>query len=79
MGGEEFIIILPNTDEGGAKAFFERIRKIIERHDFGCKITVSAGITFIQEYTETEVLIEKADSALYQAKRKKNMIAVYER
>ena len=76
-GGEEFIIILPNTDEGGAKVVFERIRKIVERYDFGCRITISGGIAFIQERVEINKLIEKADNALYQAKMKKNMIAIY--
>lgn len=76
-GGEEFIIVLPKTDAKGAKAVFDRIRKIIEEYDFGCRITVSGGIAFVNEYIESDKLIEMADKALYKAKRTKNLIAVY--
>ncbi len=76
-GGEEFIIVLPKTDVKGAKIVFERIRKIIENYDFGCKITVSGGIAFVGEDIEVDKLIGMADEALYEAKRRKNLIAVY--
>lgn len=77
-GGEEFIIVLPGTDAKGAKAIVERIRKIVEKHDFGCRITISGGIAFIKAYIEANNLIEMADKALYKAKKIKNLIAVYE-
>lgn len=77
-GGEEFIIVLPNTDAEGAIAVFERIRKIIEIYDFGCRITVSGGIAFVRGYIEVNKLIEMADKALYKAKKSKNQMAVYE-
>jgi len=76
-GGEEFIIVLPKTDAKEAKTVFERIRKIIEKYDFGCKITVSGGIAFAGEDTEADKIIGMADKALYEAKRRKNLIAVY--
>ncbi len=78
-GGEEFIIVLPKTNAEDAKTVFERIRKIIEKYDFGCRITVSGGIAFVWEDTEVDKIIGMADKALYEAKRRKNLIAVYDR
>ena len=78
-GGEEFIIVLPKTDAKEAKAVFNRIREMIEKYDFGCRITVSGGIAFVNEYIESEKLIEMADKALYKAKKRKNLIVVYEK
>ena len=78
-GGEEFIIVLPNTEAKSAKVVFNRIREKIEKHDFGCRITVSGGIAFVNEYIESEKLIEMADKALYKAKKRKNRIAIYEK
>ena len=78
-GGEEFIIVLPNTEVKSAKVVFNRIREKIEKYDFGCKITVSGGIAFVNEYIESEKLIEMADKALYKAKKRKNRIAIYEK
>ena len=46
-GGEEFMLILPNTDCVGARALAERIRSLIETTPFtesNLKVTISAGI-----------------------------------
>ena len=66
-GGEEFIVILPNTNYFDAIRVAEKLRKTIENHDFkGKKITVSIGIT---EYEgDLEENLKKADEALYEAK-----------
>ncbi|HPD19480.1 MAG TPA: GGDEF domain-containing protein, partial [Candidatus Goldiibacteriota bacterium] len=73
-GGEEFVIILPETKIEQAIDIAEKLRSEIEEHVFyvGDKIvnvTISAGIA---EYPTHSLLkqglIEKADSALYQAK-----------
>ena len=74
-GGEEFSIILSETDKDAARLAAERIRKAIEdRHIrvYGeeLKITVSIGIsTYPYDGEDIERLIDKADSALYQAKQ----------
>ena len=66
-GGEEFVIILPQTDKGGARIIAERIRVQVGLY---FQTTVSIGIaTFPEDAKEIENLIEKADSALYQAKQ----------
>lgn len=70
FGGEEFIIILPGTDEEGAVAVAERIRKAIESYPFPHrKVTVSLGIALAKNSDSVESLLERADRALYQAKR----------
>ena len=78
-GGEEFVIILPRTDLEGAKIVFDRIRKKIETYDFGCRVTISGGIAFVDESIYLDRLIEMADQALYQAKKSKNRMVVYGR
>lgn len=73
FGGEEFILLLPNTDINSAFSVCERIRQKIEKTKFkGIKerITASFGITeLLQQDKELDVL-KRADEALYEAKRK---------
>ncbi len=66
-GGEEFIIILPQTDKGGAQIIAERIRVQV---GLFFPTTISIGIsTFPEDGKEIEQLVEKADNALYKAKQ----------
>lgn len=70
-GGEEFLLILPNTDRAGAASVAERIRKDIETLELqGSRITVSLGVAGFRECgTQTaHDLIGRADKALYVAK-----------
>jgi len=70
-GGEEFILLLPNTDIEHASVITEKLRKIIEDCDVFKEIrfTVSAGVsTFINSTDNLEYLIKRADEALYKAK-----------
>ncbi|HHW01944.1 MAG TPA: diguanylate cyclase [Thermoanaerobacterales bacterium] len=70
FGGEEFVIILPGTKEEGAVAVAERIRKSIETYPFPHrKVTASQGIALAKKSDSIDTLLEKADQALYQAKR----------
>jgi len=65
-GGEEFVIILPQTDKMSAEIIAERLRVQVELY---LPSTVSIGIASIPEDAqEASVLIKKADDALYQAK-----------
>lgn len=75
-GGEEFVIIMPETDSKGALILIERIRKIIEGYKFKSKVTVSVGIVSTKGETDKNELIRFADDALYQAKNKKNDIVI---
>ena len=76
MGGEEFALLLPNTDLRGAIAVAESIRKQVAAqrltHVAGCphRVTVSCGVHAIAPYTGMAPadLVDAADRALYLAK-----------
>jgi diguanylate cyclase (GGDEF)-like protein len=74
-GGEEFSIILTNTDKDGAKLAAERIRQSVENspvkvYDEDLKVTISIGVTtFPGDARNSQKLIETADKALYKAKQ----------
>ncbi len=72
-GGEEFAIVLSNTDLAGAKLLAERIRLAVAKQKFRydelvIQVTVSLGLTRYQEGDVLKTLIERADKALYDAK-----------
>ena len=75
-GGEEFIVVLNNTDLSQAFVYAERIRKEIEHLGRlladrfpGLTLTVSAGVSGYQKTIKNrDALISEADKALYQAK-----------
>jgi diguanylate cyclase (GGDEF)-like protein len=79
-GGDEFAVILPNFDLEEAATTAERIRKAIDRDSPGreLKVTVSIGVanSRTEKTTEADILIHAADSAMYDAKRKKNSVAL---
>jgi len=71
-GGEEFFIILPQTDTKGANEFAERLRKNITKKDFFQKhcITYSSGIVSFDTEKPDDItaILQKVDTALYKAK-----------
>ncbi len=74
-GGDELIVLLPQTDLEGALLLAERIRTQIENFEFpgatqAIKITASAGVGTYPHIAATKVdeLLQKADEALYRAK-----------
>jgi len=80
IGGEEFALILPETDVEGASKVAEKIRAAISSSsDLKRTLTVSIGISILQTtQIETEVIIQQADEALYEAKRKgRNQVCVF--
>jgi diguanylate cyclase (GGDEF)-like protein/PAS domain S-box-containing protein len=84
-GGEEFAIILPNTDQHGALTVAEFIQeelaqvKIIHPHSPHRYVTLSQGITTCipLPHTNFDLLIKKADDALYEAKAKGRNLAIF--
>ena len=75
-GGDEFLVILPNTHLDGAITFAERVRLGVEKNsllkqkDFPeCLITVSIGVAEF-DLDSSESLLAKVDKALYQSKQK---------
>ncbi|RCK81779.1 MAG: diguanylate cyclase/phosphodiesterase (GGDEF & EAL domains) with PAS/PAC sensor(s) [Candidatus Ozemobacter sibiricus] len=73
-GGEEFALVLPETDMAGALAVAERVRKsieheVIEHNGKTIRITASFGVSVHPDSaTEAEALIKAADEALYRSK-----------
>jgi diguanylate cyclase (GGDEF)-like protein len=76
LGGEEFAILLPETDVNGGEKFAERLRAIIEKSRIKVEhktfhITVSIGVTEqLPDDDELEVALKRADDAMYEAKKK---------
>lgn len=83
FGGEEFIILLPQTNLDGAYQFAERLREQIEclslRVSEGeISVTASFGVATLSEYGDIEQQINHADSALYRAKKQgRNRVCKY--
>jgi diguanylate cyclase (GGDEF)-like protein len=83
-GGDEFVVVLPETPPGGALVIAERLRRAIEQHSFlgaqglSARISASFGISSYPDHALTpEGLIQKADQAMYRVKeRDKNGIEV---
>jgi diguanylate cyclase len=80
-GGEEFLLVLPETPTDGAAQILDRLRLIIADLDWsafspGMRVTISAGITALQPDETPDTFLARADSALYSAKaRGRNQIA----
>ena len=75
FGGEEFVIIAPETSKEGAKIFAEKIRKIVEKTKFLYKntrinIAISGGVAERIETNSMEETLKLADERLYKAKEK---------
>ncbi len=83
-GGEEFAVIMPNTDHEGAAIFAERLRKNVEQYEFPgqefpVKVTISLGVAVaLDDAKERLELIKKADIALYYSKENgRNQVTLY--
>lgn len=79
-GGDEFLLLLANTDSKAAESIAERIRAEVEAHEFvlgehRINITLSIGIASYPEHATTkEDVIELADQAMYYGKNKSRNI-----
>jgi diguanylate cyclase (GGDEF)-like protein len=71
-GGEEFIVIAPESSLQDAEKFAEKLRKEIEEYNFmeKRKVTASFGAAEIKNGDNIDQLIKRADDALYRAKEK---------
>lgn len=84
FGGDEFIILLSNTDEKGAMVVANNILKKVDAIEFSkedIKMTPSIGIaSYPKDASSAKELVTLADRALYQAKFKgKNQASIYEK
>ena len=71
-GGEEFIVVLPDTPLAGALRCADRIRKVTEEDSFDdvFKVTISAGVSEYHNGESIEETLRRADAALYEAKNR---------
>ncbi len=76
-GGDEFVLVLPQTNPKDAAATAERIRKAIEQHSFlkregiNLKLTASFGVSSYPESAKSkEDLLRLADEAMYTVKHR---------
>jgi len=83
-GGEEFYIILPDTAKPGGLHVAGRLKKAVEKHTFlaydeKVKATVSVGVsTFPEDASDLQQLIDRADEAMYRAKKQgRNQVVGY--
>ena len=73
-GGDEFIIILPKTDNSNAKITCERLLNQIQKKTVafsGDNISINGSIgysSYIEEFLEVTVMMNQADLAMYKAK-----------
>jgi len=87
VGGEEFAVLLPHTDEETATDIAERVRAAIALHTVDPQVTVSVGVSSVPgalfQHGEDPIeraatLMERADGALYRAKRAgRNRVCVW--
>jgi diguanylate cyclase (GGDEF)-like protein len=70
FGGEEFVVLLRDSNEENAVRVFERFRRTIEDHSFPQlgNVTVSIGFTRVRASDSPTTLLGRADDALYYAK-----------
>ena len=84
FGGDEFILLLPETNNKGALEMSERIRKSVELSRFSVRegdtnVTASLGVaSYPEDGGNLDVILEKADKAMYRAKQKgRNRVVSY--
>jgi diguanylate cyclase (GGDEF)-like protein len=81
-GGEEFLLLLPNTTMAEAHAKLDRLREIVADLDWtafshGMQVTLSAGVATMSPNETADAVLARADRALYAAKDEgRNRIAM---
>jgi len=68
LGGEEFLVLLPDTDADAAMAVAERMREEVAHAAMPVPVTVSIGIATWEDAETPEAFLARADEALYAAK-----------
>jgi two-component system cell cycle response regulator len=68
LGGEEFLVLLPDSDHEAAERAAERLRAAVAAAAGPVAVTGSVGWSTLEEDEETDELVRRADEALYEAK-----------
>ena len=75
FGGEEFLVLMPETESSGAVVLAERIKKVLDEVPVNIgstriKVTASMGVSQVRSDDETkEICLKRADESLYMAKK----------
>jgi len=82
-GGDEFVVICPNTGQKGAVTLGNKLRKALSAltSEGNFPVTTSVGVTTMEDYKNPKgagQLISEADHAMYVAKQTKNNVAAFE-
>jgi len=83
-GGDEFVVLMPETDINSAKKvaekFADKMSKVIfKKKDEEFKVTFSIGLTCVRKDDTLDSIMERVDAALYSSKRSgKNSITVFD-
>ena len=69
-GGEEFLVLCPETGAGDAELLANRLREAVagQGNETGRVVTISAGVTAYVDGDSLDTLLSRSDSALYRAK-----------
>jgi diguanylate cyclase (GGDEF)-like protein len=87
FGGEEFIVLMPDTSKDSASRYADKIRKVIEEYPFNHRekqpsgyVSISGGVAaFPFDGNSLSAVIRRADEALYASKRSgRNRVTRYE-
>ena len=79
-GGDEFVFLCPNTRAEDARILAAKVRNLVQEITYeGFVLSCSMGIVEYEEAIDKQLMINRADQALYQAKKKgKNKVVVYQ-
>lgn len=72
VGGDEFLVLLPETDEAGAQVFVDRVRVAAagwQMAQTGLTLSLSIGAATARTRAELDHVVDEADQAMYSAKR----------
>lgn len=77
FGGDEFVLLMPNTDLDNASKFIDRLREIILKTTIhydnqAFKISASCGVSQLTQEDSFEMILKAADKHLYEKKREKD-------
>ncbi|MBP2626211.1 MAG: pleD 3 [Firmicutes bacterium] len=75
-GGDEFVIIFPDTNLANASLLVERLRRMIEGSRDCRQVTISVGVLLVEAEMEVSQLLKMADDTLYKAKKTKNFVVL---
>jgi len=72
-GGEEFLLIMPDTTEERAARMLDRLRAIVAELDWSAfsptmQVTISAGVASLRQNENSDSFLARADRALYASK-----------